>query len=106
MKRCGFRWSEMSLCPALQMEHNGYDEHQVRGDNVEAQHAREGRIQVTEVTQHFLPGGNESSRQSCLLLCRSQIQVRLIDLSHYTFCDVIMMMLMIKIMIIDSQANT
>ena len=35
---------------------DGHDQHQVRGDHVEAQHAREGRVQVHQVAEHFLPG--------------------------------------------------
>ena len=33
-----------------------HDEHEVRGDHVQAQHAREGRVQVHQITQHFLSG--------------------------------------------------
>ena len=33
-----------------------HDEHKVRGDHVEAQHARKGRVQVHQVAQHLLSG--------------------------------------------------
>jgi len=35
-----------------------HDQHQVRRDHVEAQHARERRVQVHQITQYFLPGKN------------------------------------------------
>ena len=41
------------------MVFGGHDEHQVRGDHVEAQHARERRVQVDQVSQHLLPGEAE-----------------------------------------------
>jgi hypothetical protein len=36
----------------------GHDKHEIRGDHVEAQHARKRRVQVNQVAQHLLPGSN------------------------------------------------
>ena len=67
---------------------HGHDQHQVRGDHVEAQHAREGRVQVHQVAEHLLPGRNEQSWKSDLLLHRQAIQNwgdqrGFVDLSRY-----------------------
>ena len=64
----------------LQVEQHGHDQHEVRGDHVEAQHAREGRVQVAEEPAHLLPGRHQHQRQPGLLLHRTQIQVSLISL--------------------------
>ena len=65
----------MTRCPR-QVELYRHDEHKVRRDNVKAQHARKGRIQIVEISEHLLPGWYWTCRSSDLLLHRQEIQVR------------------------------